>query len=56
MVIEYGIRNIDTIFFDFDRNMMEMMPILSIYSSTFGLMGIDGLAFSVFSKAWNVVP
>ena len=32
-------------FFDFDKNMMEMMPILPIYSSTFGqMMGIDGVA------------
>ena len=37
-------------FSDFDQNMMEMMPILPIYSSTFGqMMGIDGVPPDLFN-------
>ena len=37
-----------TNFFDFDQEMMKMMPILPINSSTFGQMGIYGVAPTPF--------
>ena len=44
MVSGIFIFNFYLFFFDFNQNMMEMMPILPIYSSTFGQMkGIDGV-------------
>ena len=45
MVSEIFIFDFD-LFFDFDRKVIKMMPILPIYSSTFGQMGmaIDGFA------------
>ena len=45
-----------TNFFDFDRKMMKMMPVLPIYSSLFGQMGmgIDGVPPSPFLQNFRV--